>query len=72
MTLKLPNNPATVTMTQMTGSSCSVQNGVAIDGEAGAPKADSERPAPMNFEPGQQSRTFSLTAGIVTMMNFTH
>lgn len=72
VTLKLPNTPATGTMTQMTGSSYSAQDGVAIDGEAGAPKADSERPAPMNFKPGQQSQTFSLTAGTVTVMNFTY
>lgn len=72
VTLKLPNIPATGTMTQMTGSSCSAQDGVAIDGEAGAPNADSERPAPINFKPGQQSQTLSLTAGTVTIVNFTY
>ncbi|MEV8144203.1 hypothetical protein [Specibacter sp. NPDC078709] len=72
VTLKLPNIPATGTMTQMKGSSYSAHDGVAIDGAAGAPKADSERPAPMNFKPGVQSQTFSFTAGTVTIMNFTY
>lgn len=58
VTLKMPNIPATGTMTQMTGSSYSAQDGVAIEGEAGAPKADSERPAPMNFRPGVQEQSF--------------
>ncbi|MHA7303918.1 hypothetical protein ACX80E_01520 [Arthrobacter sp. TMN-49] len=70
VTLKLPNIPETATMTQMTGSSYSAEDGVHIDGEAAAPKADPERPAPMGFKPGQQTQTFSLTAGTVSIMNF--
>lgn len=70
VTLKLPNIPVGATMTQMTGASYSAQDGVLIDGKASAPVADAKRPAPMNFKPGEQTQTFSLTAGTVTIMNF--
>lgn len=70
VTLKLPNIPATATMTQMTGASYSAQDGVLIDGKPAAPVEDSKRPAPMGFKAGQQTQTFPLTAGTVTIMNF--
>lgn len=70
VTLKLPMIPATATMTQMTGSSYSAEDGVLIDGREQAPKPQAERPAPMDFIPGQQIQKFSLTAGTVTIMDF--
>ena len=70
VTLKLPDIPATATMTQMTGSSYAAEDGVNIDGAPAAPPAEADRPAPMDFKPGEQTQTFSLTAGTVTIMNF--
>lgn len=72
VTLKLPNIPAAATMTQMTGSTLSAEDGVLIDGAAAAPVENSKRPAPMDFKPGQQEQTFALTAGTVTVMNFSY
>ncbi|MFC8304522.1 hypothetical protein ACFUCV_12670 [Specibacter sp. NPDC057265] len=72
VTLKLPNIPATATMTQMTGPSYGAEDGVAIDGAATAPVDNAQRPAPMNFKPGVQEQSFALTAGTVTVMNFTY
>lgn len=70
VTLKLPDIPATATMTQMTGGSYAAEDGVNIDGAPAAPPAEADRPAPMDFKPGEQTQTFSLTAGTVTIMNF--
>lgn len=72
VTLKLPNFPATATMTQMTRSSYWAEDGVAIGEAAGAPVVNAQRPVPMDFNPGQQEQSFSLTAGTVTVMNFTY
>ncbi|MEV8182950.1 hypothetical protein [Specibacter sp. NPDC078692] len=70
VTLKLPNIPATATMTQMTGTSYDSEDTSKIDGQDAAPGANDKRPAPMDFKPGQQLQTFPLTAGTVTVMNF--
>ena len=70
VTLKLSNIPVTATMTQMTGASYTAEDGVRIDGEEAAHIEDSKRPAPMGFNAGQQTQTFPLTAGTVTIMNF--
>lgn len=70
VTLKLPNIPATATMTQMTGNSYDSEDTTKIDGQDAGPGAIGLRPAPMDFKPGQQSQTFPLTAGTVTVLNF--
>lgn len=70
VTLKLPNIPATATMTQMTGASYGSEDTTLIDGRDDAPVANDKRPAPMGFKPGKQTQSFSLTAGTVTIMNF--
>ncbi|MGA7206454.1 MAG: hypothetical protein WBX27_17715 [Specibacter sp.] len=70
VTLKLPNIPATATMTQMTGASYSGEDSTQIDGQGAAPVSSDKRPAPMGFKPGKQTQTFPLTAGTVTVMNF--
>lgn len=70
VTLKLPNIPATATMTQMTGSSYASQDTTQIDGQGSAPVSKDKRPSPMGFKPGKQTQTFPLTAGTVTVMNF--
>ncbi|WP_261388280.1 hypothetical protein [Arthrobacter alpinus] len=70
VTLKLPNIPATATMTQMTGTSYGSEDSAAIDGQDAGPVSNDKQPAPMDFVPGKQSQTFPLTAGTVTLMNF--
>ncbi|MHA7178308.1 hypothetical protein ACX80D_16855 [Arthrobacter sp. Sr24] len=70
VTLKLPKNPVSATMTQMTGTSYESEDSTEIDGRDAAPVAMAKRLAPMDFKSGKQSQTFPLTAGTVTVMNF--
>lgn len=71
VTLELPGKALTGTMTQMTGTSYSAQDGTLIDGAAAEGTPAAERLTVPGFEYGSSTQTFPLTAGTVTVLNFT-
>ncbi len=71
VTLQLPGKALTGTMTQMTGTSYDTEDGTLIDGAAAEGKPAAERLTVPGFEYGSSTQTFPLTAGTVTVLNFT-
>ena len=71
VTLELPGKALTGTMSQMTGTSYAAEDSTLIDGAAaeGTPAAD--RLTVPGFKSGSSTQTFALTAGTVTVLNFT-
>ncbi|MBO0895995.1 hypothetical protein J0915_05485 [Arthrobacter sp. zg-ZUI10] len=71
VTLELPGKALTGTMSQMTGTSYATQDGTLIDGAAAEGTPAAERLTVPGFEYGSSTQTFPLTAGTVTVLNFT-
>ncbi|KAD4007176.1 hypothetical protein GD627_06330 [Arthrobacter yangruifuii] len=71
VSLQLPGKALTGTMTQMTGASYSSQDSTLIDGRAAEGVPAAERLTVPGFEYGSATQTFPLTAGTVTILNFT-
>ncbi|MGO4192897.1 hypothetical protein AB4Y67_14635 [Arthrobacter sp. YAF17] len=70
VTIKLPGEPLTGTMTQMTGPSYAAEDSTVIDGAKSEPVPLAERATVEGFKYGSQTQTFKLTAGTVTVLNF--
>ncbi|WAP52935.1 hypothetical protein OL239_07345 [Arthrobacter sp. ATA002] len=71
VTLELPGKALTGTMSQMTGTSYSAEDGTLIDGAPAEGTPAAERLTVPGFEYGSSTQTFALTAGTVTVLNFT-
>ncbi|MCC9196232.1 hypothetical protein QNO08_11635 [Arthrobacter sp. zg-Y820] len=71
VSLELPGKALTGTMTQMTGPSYAAEDGTLIDGAAAEGTPAAERLTVPGFEYGSSTQTFPLTAGTVTVLNFT-
>ncbi|GAA3296721.1 hypothetical protein ACFFON_02910 [Arthrobacter citreus] len=71
VSLELPGKALTGTMSQMTGPSYGAQDGTLIDGVAGEGTPAAERLTVPGFEYGSTTQSFPLTAGTVTVLNFT-
>ncbi|UWX96080.1 hypothetical protein N2K95_10345 [Arthrobacter zhaoxinii] len=71
VSLQLPGKALTGTMTQMTGTSYSSQDSTLIDGRPAEGVPAAERLTVPGFEYGSATQTFPLTAGTVTVLNFT-
>ncbi|MCC3269942.1 hypothetical protein MUG94_11205 [Arthrobacter gengyunqii] len=71
VTLELPGKALTGTMSQMTGTSYTAQDGTLIDGAPAEGTPAAERLTVPGFEYGSSTQTFPLTAGTVTVLNFT-
>lgn len=72
VTLTLPGRARTGTMTQLSGPSYDAEGLTVIDGAKAGPKPVNERPTVPGFEYGSPTQSFSLTAGTVTVLNFTY
>ncbi|WP_306906810.1 hypothetical protein [Arthrobacter pascens] len=72
VTLSLPGQPLTGTMTQLAGPSYKAEDQTVIDGAKSDPKPVAERPTVPGFAYGSTTQTFPLTAGTVTVLNFTY
>ncbi|MHA7221512.1 hypothetical protein ACX80S_04185 [Arthrobacter sp. RHLT1-20] len=72
VSLKLPDQPVTGTMTQLTGSSYSGKDNTLIDGAKAPPRPVAERATVPGFAYGSETQKFKLTAGTVTVLNFTY
>lgn len=71
VSLTLPGKALTGTMSQMTGAAYASQDSTLIDGAAGEGTPAAERLTVPGFEYGSATQTFPLTAGTVTVLNFT-
>lgn len=71
VTLELPGKALTGTMSQMTGPSYASEDGTLIDGAASEGTPAAERLTVPGFAYGSTTQTFPLTAGTVTVLNFT-
>lgn len=71
VSLQLPGKALTGTMTQMTGAAYAAQDGTLIDGAAAEGTPAPERLTVPGFAYGSSTQTFPLTAGTVTVLNFT-
>ncbi|MET4135478.1 hypothetical protein [Pseudarthrobacter sp. PvP090] len=72
VSLELPGRPLTGTMTQMTGPSYSAQDSTLVDGAKAPARPVAERPTVPGFAYGSETQKFQLTAGTVTVLNFTY
>lgn len=72
VTIELPNRALTGTMSQLTGPSYAAQDATMIDGTTAKPAAIDTRPTVPGFVYGSASQKIQLTAGTVTVLNFTH
>ncbi|TLM72957.1 hypothetical protein FDW81_11435 [Pseudarthrobacter sp. NamB4] len=70
--LRLPQQPVTGTMSQLSGPSYEAEDQTVIDGADSGPAPVPERPTVPGFEYGSQDQTIKLTAGTVTVLNFTY
>lgn len=70
--LNLPGQPLTGTMTQLAGPSYGAQDSTLIDGKLSGPAPLAERATVPGFQYGSQTQNFRLTAGTVTVLNFTY
>lgn len=70
VTLKLPGQALTGTMTQMSGPGYAAEDSTVIDGARSEPVPLAERATVKGFKYGSQTQTFKLTAGTVTVLNF--
>jgi hypothetical protein len=72
VTLNLPGLPVTGTMTQLTGPSYKAEDQTLIDGAKSEPKPLAERATVPGFQYKAATQNFKLTAGTVTVLNFTY
>ena len=70
--ITLPGQPLTGTMSQLTGPSYETEDQTVIDGVASGPLPAAERPTVPGFEYGSREQTIKLTAGTVTVLNFSY
>ncbi|MCC3282497.1 hypothetical protein [Arthrobacter caoxuetaonis] len=71
VSLKLPAKPLTAAMTQMTGASYASEDSTMIDGQKAEAVPVAERLTLPGFAYGSETQEFALTAGTVTVLNFT-
>ena len=72
VTLNLPGQALTGTMTQLSGPSYAAEDSTVIDGAKSEPIPLADRATVEGFKYGSNSQTFKLTAGTVTVLNFKH
>ena len=72
VTLKLPGKAVTGTMTQLSGPSYAAEDKTVIDGAKSEPPPLAERATVPGFAYRSATQTFKLTAGTVTVLNFTY
>ena len=70
--ITLPGQPLTGTMSQLTGPSYETEDQTVIDGVASGPLPAAERPTVPGFEYGSREQSIKLTAGTVTVLNFSY
>jgi hypothetical protein len=70
--LKLPGKAVTGTMTQLSGPSYAAEDKTVIDGAKSEPPPLAERATVPGFAYRSAIQTFKLTAGTVTVLNFTY
>ncbi|GAA1107549.1 hypothetical protein [Arthrobacter flavus] len=71
VTVTLPAAARTSSMTQLAGPSYGAEDSTIIDGAFAAPVPAGERPAIPGFVPGAESVQLPVTAGTVSVFNFT-
>lgn len=72
VTLKLPGKAVTGTMTQLSGPSYAAEDETVIDGAKSEPTPLADRATVPGFAYRSETQTFKLTAGTVTVLNFTY
>jgi hypothetical protein len=72
VTLNLPGKPLTGTMTQLSGPSYGAEDSTVIDGAKSEPTPLAGRPTVPCFQYKSETQNFKLTAGTVTVLNFTY
>jgi hypothetical protein len=72
VTLKLPGRAVTGTMSQLSGPSYAAEDKTVIDGATSEPTPLAERATVPGFAFRSDTQTFKLTAGTVTVLNFTY
>ncbi|MGX9900042.1 hypothetical protein ACW0JT_09205 [Arthrobacter sp. SA17] len=72
VSVTLPGKALTGTMTQLAGPSYDAEGETVIDGVKTGPKPVAERPTVPGFLYGSSTQSFALTAGTVTVLNFTY
>jgi hypothetical protein len=72
VTLNLPGKPLTGTMTQLSGPSYGAEDSTVIDGAKSEPTPLAERTTVPGFQYKSGTQNFKLTAGTVTVLNFTY
>ncbi|MCU1532800.1 MAG: hypothetical protein JWO49_2371 [Arthrobacter sp.] len=72
VTLNLPGKPLTGTMTQLSGPSYAAEDKTVIDGAKSEPTPLAERATVPGFKYKSETQNFALTAGTVTVLNFTY
>ena len=70
--ITLPGQPLTGTMSQLTGPSYEAEDQTVIDGVASGPLPAAERPTVPGFEYGSREQSIKLTAGTLTVLNFSY
>lgn len=70
--ITLPGHPLTGTMSQLAGPSYKAEGKTVIDGADSGPPQVAQRLTVPGFEYGSQKQTIKLTAGTVTVLNFTY
>ncbi|RAN77934.1 hypothetical protein B5P43_18000 [Bacillus sp. SRB_336] len=71
ITLMLPGQAATGTMTQLSGPSLTARDQTRIDGEESSGKPLAEQSRIPGFKSGEQSMTLALNSGTTSILNFT-
>ncbi|MGK3958115.1 hypothetical protein ACLKOZ_18205 [Arthrobacter sp. R4] len=72
VTLTLPRQPVTGTMAQLTGPSYQAEKETLIDGTDTGPQPVSQRLTFPGFKYGSTEQSIALTAGTVTVLNFSY
>lgn len=72
VSLKLPGKALRGTMTQLSGPRLKAQDSTVIDGAKGAPVPAAKRATVPGFAYGSDTQNFKLTAGTVTVLNFSY
>lgn len=71
LTMTLPTQAATGTMTQMAGSSFEAEDQTRIDGEESSGASVDDQARIPGFKAGEQTLTIALNSGTATLLNFT-
>lgn len=71
ITLRLPRQAATGTMTQLSGPTLTAQDQTRIDGEESSGRPLAEQARVPGFKAGEQSMTIELNSGTTSILNFT-